>query len=68
MREETVTVVRYNPILKREVLVRLTYTVGEGPRPDIVRRFLIKEEVLGSQDGQGLICEDDASPAGRTAV
>lgn len=66
MREETVTAVRYSPILKREVVVRLTYTVGEGPRPDIVRRFLIKEEVLGLQDGQSLICEDDARRADPT--
>src|SRR6202011_3844079 len=31
--------------LRHEVVVRLTYTVGEGPRPDIVRWFLVKEEV-----------------------
>jgi len=66
MTEETVTVVRYHPILKREVLVRLTYTVGEGPRPDLVRRFLIREEVLGPQDSQGSVCEGDVSPAGLT--
>jgi len=52
MREETFTAVRYNPILKREVVVRLTYTVGEGPRPGIVRRFLVREEVLRLQDSQ----------------
>jgi hypothetical protein len=63
MREEIVTAVRYNPILGREVVVRLTYTVGEGPRPDIVRRFLVKEQVERSQDSQSLICQDDASKA-----
>lgn len=47
MREETVTLVRYSPIHRREVVVRLTYSIGEGPRPDIVRRFLVREEVLG---------------------
>lgn len=46
MREVTITAVRYNSILKRQVLVRLTYNVGEGPRPDIVRWFLVREEVL----------------------
>ena len=60
MREETVTAVRYNPILGREVVVRLTYNVGEGPRPDIVRWFLVRQEVLNLQDSQGLICRDDA--------
>src|SRR6266566_6659084 len=39
MREETVTAVRYCPILGCEVVVRITYEVGEGPRPDIVRWF-----------------------------
>jgi hypothetical protein len=52
MREETFTAVGYNPVLKREVVVRLTYTVGEGPRPDIVRWFLVREEVLRLQDSQ----------------
>jgi hypothetical protein len=52
MREETVTVVRYSPALGRQVVVRLTYNVGEGPRPDIVRWFLIKEEVLSLQHSQ----------------
>ena len=52
MREETFTAVRYNPILKSEVVVRLTYSVGEGPRPDIVRRFLVREEVLRLPDSQ----------------
>lgn len=61
MREEIVTAVRYHPILGREVVVRLTYTVGEGPRPDIVRRFLVREEVDGLQDSESLICGDDAS-------
>ncbi len=61
MREEIVTAVRYDPILRREVVVRLTYTVGEGPRPDIVRWFLVREEVQRLQDSQSLICWDDAS-------
>ena len=34
MREEVITVVRYSLELRREVLMRLTYSVGEGPRPD----------------------------------
>jgi len=45
MREEIVTAVRYDPILRREVVVHLTYTVGKKPRPDIVRWFLVREEV-----------------------
>jgi hypothetical protein len=52
MREETVTATRYSPTLGREVVVRLTYSVGEGPRPDIVRWFLVKEDVLQVQDRQ----------------
>ena len=52
MREETFTAVRHSPVLGRQVVVRLTYNVGEGPRPDIVRWFLIREEVLSSQDTQ----------------
>lgn len=52
MREETVTAVRYSPVLGRQVVVRLTYKVGEGPRPDIVRWFLLREEVLRLQDSQ----------------
>jgi len=52
MRKETFTAVRFSPILKREVVVRLTYSVGEGPRPDIVRWFLVKEEVLRLQDSK----------------
>jgi len=63
MREEIVTAVRYDPILRREVVVRLTYTVGEGPRSDIVRWFLVREEVRSLQDSQSLICGDDASQA-----
>ncbi len=63
MREEIVTAVRYSPILRREVVVHLTYTVGEGPRPDIVRRFLVREEVQRLQDSQTLICWDDVSQA-----
>ena len=55
MREEIVNTIRYDPILKREVIVRLTYTVGEGPRPDIVRWFLVKKEVQTLQDSQSLI-------------
>jgi len=51
MREETFTAVGYNPVLKREVVVRLTYTVGEGPgRTSSV--FLVREEVLRLQDSQ----------------
>ena len=63
MREEIVTALRYSPILRREVVVRLTFTVSEGPRPDIIRRFLVREEVQRSQDSQSLICWDDASQA-----
>ena len=63
MREEIVNALRYDPILRREVVVRLTYTVGVGPRPDIVRWFLVKEEVQNLQDSQSLICRDDASQA-----
>ena len=59
MREETVTATRYSPTLGHEVVVRLTYSVGEGPRPDIVRWFLVREEVLEVQDGQTLTCQDD---------
>jgi len=63
MREEIITAVRYSPILRREVVVRLTYTVGEGPRPDIIRWFLVREEMQRLQDSQGLIFWDDASQA-----
>ncbi len=63
MREEVITAVRYSPILRREVVVRLTYAVGEGPRPDIIRRFLVREEVLRLQDSQSLISWGDASQA-----
>jgi hypothetical protein len=63
MREEIVNAFRYDPILRREVVVRLTYTVGVGPRPDIVRWFLVKEEVQALQDSQSLVCRDDASQA-----
>jgi hypothetical protein len=59
MREEIVTAVRYNPILRRQVLVRLTYNVSEGPRPDIVRWFLVKEEVLKSPDSQGSFTREE---------
>jgi hypothetical protein len=58
MREEIITAVRYNPILGREVVVRLTYTVGEGPRPDIIRWFLVKEEVQKLLDCQSSIYSD----------
>jgi len=54
MREETCTTTRYSPILGHEVVVRLTYSVGEGPRPDIVRWFLVREEALEVQDRQTL--------------
>ncbi len=50
MREEIATSIRYSPILRREVVVRLTYAVGEGPRPDIIRWFLVKEEVQRLQE------------------
>lgn len=63
MREETVTTVRYNPTLGREVVVRLTYNVSAGPRPDILRWFLVREEELKSQESQNLICGDTASQA-----
>ena len=63
MREEIVNTIRYDPILKREVIVRLTYTVGEGPRPDIVRWFLVKKEVQTLQDSQSLIYWYDTNQA-----
>ena len=50
MREETVTVVRDSPVQGRRDVVRLTYSVSEGHRPDIVRWFLVREEVLTLQD------------------
>jgi hypothetical protein len=62
MREVIITAVRYNPILRGEVVVRLTYVVGEGPRPDIVRWFLVKEEGQRLQDTQSLIDGDDGKP------
>jgi hypothetical protein len=63
MREEIVTAVRFNLILRYEAVVRLTFTVGEGPRPDIVWWFLVREEVQKTQDGQSLICLDHANQA-----
>jgi len=60
MREETVTATQYSPTLGREVVVRLTYSVSEGPRPDIVRWFLIRKEVLEVEDDQTSNCRDDA--------
>ena len=60
MREETVTATRYSPTLGREVVVRLTYSISEGPRPDIVRWFLVREEVLEVEDDQTSDCRDDA--------
>jgi hypothetical protein len=65
MREVTITAVRYNPILGRQVVVRLTYNVSEGPRPGIVRWFLVREEMLKLQDGQDLSVER-TQPAERT--
>ena len=56
MQEETVTAVRYSPILGREVVFRLTYNVSEGPGPNIVRRFLVGEEVL-AEDSLELLPE-----------
>jgi hypothetical protein len=50
MREEVVTAVRYSSRLRREVVMRLTYVVSEGHRPDIVRWFLVREEVVRFQD------------------
>lgn len=50
MREEVVTAVRYSSRLRREVVMRLTYVVSEGHRPDIVRWFLVKEELARLQD------------------
>lgn len=61
MREEIVNALRYDPILRREVVVRLTYSVGVGPRPDIVRWFLVKEEAQKLQGIQN--CRDDAGQA-----
>lgn len=63
MREEIGNAMRYDPILRREVAVRLIYSVGEGPRPDIVRWFLVREEVQNSQDSQSWICRHDAGQA-----
>jgi hypothetical protein len=63
MREETVTAVRFDPILRREVAVRLTYTVGEGPRPDMVRWFLVRGEVESLLDSQSLDSSEAASQA-----
>jgi hypothetical protein len=60
MREEIVNALRYDPILRREVVVRLTYSVGVGPRPDIVRWFLVKEEAQSLEDVGSLICRADA--------
>ena len=45
MPEEVVTAIRYSLQLRREVLMRLTYRVSEGPRPDTVRWFLVRKEV-----------------------
>jgi len=45
MRQEVVITVRYNNRLNREVLMRLTYVVGEGHRPDVVRWFLLSAEI-----------------------
>lgn len=55
MREQTITAVRYSPTLRREVTVKLTYAVTEGPRPGVTRWFLIREEVQNLQDSQGRI-------------
>jgi hypothetical protein len=63
MREEIAKALRYDPILRREVVVRLTYIVGVGHRPDIVRWFLVKEEVQGLQDSQSLNSGDGGSHA-----
>jgi len=62
MREEIVIAVRYNPILRREVVVRLTFTVSEGPRPDIIRRFLVREEVQRFEDNQSELSEEPYPP------
>jgi hypothetical protein len=59
MREEIVTAIRFIPILGREVIVRPTYNVGEGPRPNIVRWFLVRDEVPRLQDSQTSIWRDD---------
>ena len=64
MREEVARALRYDPILRREVVVRLTYTVGVGHRPDIVRWFLVKEEVQGLQDSRSSNSGDDGSHPG----
>jgi hypothetical protein len=44
MREEVVIAVRYSLRLKREAVMRLIYVVEVGPRPDIVRWFLVRKE------------------------
>ena len=62
MREVIVTALRYSPILRREVVVRLTYTISEGPRPDIIRRFLVREEVQRLQDNQSELSEEPYPP------
>jgi hypothetical protein len=62
MREEIVTAVRFNLIPRHEVVVRLTFAVGEGPRPDIVRWFLQRQGAQKTQDGRSLICLDGCKP------
>ena len=62
MREETVNAVRFNMLLRHEVDVRLTFKVGEGPRPDIVRWFLVREEVQNTANGPSLIGANPAWP------
>ena len=53
MSEEIITAIRYSPTLRREVTVRLTYAVSDGPRPGLTRWFLVKEELQNQQDSQG---------------
>jgi hypothetical protein len=50
MRKEVVTAVRYSSRLRREVVMRLTFVVSEGHRPDIARWFLVREEVARLQE------------------
>ena len=59
MREVKANALRYDPMLRHEVVVRLTYNVDVGHRPDVVRWFLVKEEVLKLQDTQSLNSRDE---------
>jgi hypothetical protein len=53
MREEVVIAVRYHAGLRREIMMRLTFAVGEGHRPDVVRWFLVRGEVAPGGENKG---------------